>query len=64
MHEAQDSLEHAADMVRLEGPESIAVFADRIWDSAVRLGGRRPGGRWGRAKALFSVYLKSMSETR
>jgi hypothetical protein len=62
MHEAQDSLEHAVDMVRLEGPESIAVFADRIWDSAVRLGGRRPGGRWGRAKPLFSVYLKSMSE--
>lgn len=43
MHEAQDALERAADMVRLEGPENLAKIADRIWGSAVRLGGQRLG---------------------
>ncbi|MDH6222654.1 hypothetical protein [Streptomyces pseudovenezuelae] len=39
--EVLDSIEHAADMVRLEGPDSLARIADRIWDNATRLAGKR-----------------------
>ncbi|MEU0588552.1 hypothetical protein [Streptomyces sp. NPDC006132] len=57
MREAQDALERAADMVRLEGPESLARIADRIWDSAARLGGQRLGARWGRTAPLFTATI-------
>jgi hypothetical protein len=39
VHEAQNALERAVDMVRLEGPEELAQVADRIWDSANSLAG-------------------------
>ncbi|MGW6145804.1 hypothetical protein [Streptomyces sp. NPDC055140] len=42
---ALDALEHAADMVSLEGPENLATLAERIFDNARRLGGQRlPSG--------------------
>jgi hypothetical protein len=42
---ALDALEHAADMVSLEGPENLAVLADRIYTNARILGGQRlPSG--------------------
>ncbi|MGY4936093.1 hypothetical protein ACWD7T_34385 [Streptomyces sp. 900116325] len=57
MLEAQNSLEHAADMVRLEGPESLAEIAERIWRSTAILGGQYLGPRWGRTAPLFDANL-------
>lgn len=59
VNEAQTSLEHAADMVRLEGPESLAEIAERIWRSASLLGGRYVGPRLRRTAALFDVNITS-----
>jgi hypothetical protein len=39
IYDAQESLEHAVDMVRLEGPEKLAEIADRIWANSVILAG-------------------------
>ncbi|WP_159107698.1 hypothetical protein [Streptomyces ardesiacus] len=43
MHRALDELEHAANMVKLEGPDTLADIADRIFESARGLGGQRVG---------------------
>ncbi|MFJ6558118.1 hypothetical protein ACIQNT_38760 [Streptomyces luteogriseus] len=66
MFEAQEALEHAADMVRLEGPTSLAEIADRIWASASRLGGQQLGPRWGRTRTrpLFDTYIDSPEHNR
>jgi hypothetical protein len=61
MHEAQDLLEHAVDMVRLEGPDSLAEIADRIWDSATTLGGYRLSPT-ARAGGAFGRYITTIDQ--
>ncbi|MEV5801779.1 hypothetical protein [Streptomyces collinus] len=41
LHQLVDSVEQAADMVRLVGPDNLAEIAERIWDNARKLGGHR-----------------------
>ena len=68
MHEAQDLLEHAVDMVRLEGPDSLAEIADRIWDSATTLGGgiacRRRHAQEVRSDATSPQSSRTCAETK
>ncbi|MFI8206640.1 hypothetical protein [Streptomyces sp. NPDC085937] len=58
MYDALDALEHAVDMVRLEGPDSLAQIADRIWESTTQLGGYRLTPTV-RAGALFRRNITS-----
>ncbi|MFE9138047.1 hypothetical protein [Streptomyces sp. NPDC007355] len=56
MREAQDALEHAVDMVRLEGPDDLAAIADRIWSGATGLAKRGHRVReWGEPPPPFNL---------
>ncbi|MEU9488805.1 hypothetical protein AB0D83_35080 [Streptomyces decoyicus] len=58
MWEARSALQHAADMVLLEGPEDLAEIAKRIWDNATLLAGEDFGPHLGlRTVPLMSGYV-------
>ncbi|MFI5476870.1 hypothetical protein ACIA6D_42765 [Streptomyces cacaoi] len=63
MREVLDSIEHAADMVRLEGPDSLAEIAERLWDNATRLGGRRLNPDM-RSVPLLDIHLLHPARSR
>jgi hypothetical protein len=56
MYDAQETLEHAVNMVRLEGPEKLAEIADRIWANSVILAGENHPW-FGRRDPLIPRYV-------